>query len=361
MSLWRWAEWLATVSPEAHITLGEGNTPVVRSKQIGPTAGLDNLYFKLETGNPTGSYKDRFAALAISDMLATGKTRCIATSSGNTGSALAAYCAAANIPCEIILVEQPPNDKVKQMLVYGANLYRVRGFGLDPQITTQTVELVRQMASAPDTAMQISAFMLSPIGMTGVQTISYELVEQLPSIDHVFVPAGGGGLTLAVARGFVVMQNSGSLTSGPAIECVQPEGNNTIAGPLRDGSDEATDVQCTTKISGLQVSTVLDGHDVIQACRTSGGTGHVVTDDEVWSMHNRLAVEEGLFCEPAGAVALAGAIQCAELGAISRDAVVVCLVTGSGFKDSASLDRLNKDRTCPMVELSQVRQRVVSS
>src|ERR1700761_8849217 len=85
MSIWRWAQLFSTVPEPSRLSLGEGNTPLLRSRQIGPRAGLSNLYFKLETTNPSGSYKDRFAAAAVSDMLANHKTRCIATSSGNTG------------------------------------------------------------------------------------------------------------------------------------------------------------------------------------------------------------------------------------------------------------------------------------
>ena len=109
MSIWRWADRFAADTPAAsRITLGEGNTPVVRSRHLGPAIGATELYFKIEANNPTGSYKDRFAAAAVSDMLAKGLNRCIATSSGNTGSALAAYCAAAGIGCEIAVVETAP-------------------------------------------------------------------------------------------------------------------------------------------------------------------------------------------------------------------------------------------------------------
>ena len=92
MSIWRFADWIEFVPPEARLTLGEGETPLVRSRQIGPEAGLPNLYFKLETTNPAGSFKDRFGAAAISHMQAEGQDRCIATSSGNTGSAVISGC-----------------------------------------------------------------------------------------------------------------------------------------------------------------------------------------------------------------------------------------------------------------------------
>ena len=90
MTIWTYAKWLTPVPEQHRITLGEAQTPVLRSRRIGPSVGLKNLFFKLETTNPSGSYKDRFAVTAIADMLAHGKKRCIATSSGNTGAALAA-------------------------------------------------------------------------------------------------------------------------------------------------------------------------------------------------------------------------------------------------------------------------------
>src|SRR5947209_5008049 len=108
MSIWRWAEWMDAVPEEARISLGEGDTPLLRSRRLGPSCGLEHLYFKLEFANPTASYKDRFAVTAVSHMKAAGRTRCVATSSGNTGSALAAYCAAAGIECLIAIVEGAP-------------------------------------------------------------------------------------------------------------------------------------------------------------------------------------------------------------------------------------------------------------
>ena len=123
MSVWRWADWIDDVPAESRLSLGEGHTPLVRSHRIGPSAGIKNLFFKLESSNPSGSYKDRFAAVAISLLVARGKRRCVATSSGNTGSALAAYChqAAAGIPCEIGASSMRAGQaKLQQMMAYGA-------------------------------------------------------------------------------------------------------------------------------------------------------------------------------------------------------------------------------------------------
>ena len=349
--IWYWADHFSSCPVHHQLSLGEGNTPLVRSRHIGPSVGLERLFFKLEGVNPTGSYKDRFAAAAVSDMAARSATRCIATSSGNTGAALAAYCATAGIACEIVVVETAPIDKLRQMLVYGAKLYRIRGFGIDPRTSRRVLTAIRNLSDQPKTDLQISAFAYNPTGMNGVQTIAFEIHRQLPEgIDHVFIPAGGGGLTLAVARGFETLRKRGGGAT-PHIECAQPVGNDTIATPLRLGLQSARDVTCTSRISGLQVSRVIDGNETIMACRATGGTGHVVSDEDVWQMQNRLARQEGIFCEPAGAVSVTAAIQATSRGEVSASATACCLITGVGFKDLPSVDRMISYDIPPLLEL----------
>jgi threonine synthase len=321
--------------------------------------GLNNLFFKLEITNPTGSYKDRFACAAISDMVAHGKTECIATSSGNTGAALAAYCAVARIQCEIAIVEGAPEGKLRQMLAYGAKLYRIRGFGIDAKISDRVIECLRQLSSRPTAQMQISAFAFCPVGMSGVKTIGLELAEQgAEPWDHVFCMAGGGGLVLAVSLAFEQLREAGCIRQLPRVECVQPDGNNTISGPLRSGLDVAQAIQCTSKISGLQVPSVIDGNQVIAVCRRNGGTGHLVSDEFVWETQVRLAREEGIFAEPAASTAVAGALQAAKERLLDPNANVVCLVTGSAFKDPASLEAMVRHTSAPLIDLADLERRV---
>ncbi|MBM4077260.1 MAG: pyridoxal-phosphate dependent enzyme, partial [Planctomycetes bacterium] len=225
IGMWRFADLYDSIPASARVTLGEGNTPIIRSRRIGPSLGLKNLYFKMEIANPSSSYKDRFACTAISDMVANGKTHCIATSSGNTGAALAAYCAAAGIHCEIAIVEGAPEGKLKQMLAYGARLFRVRGFGIDIRISERVIECLKILSSRPQSQMQISAFAYSPVGMSGVKSLSFELAEQVtaldrPEWDHVFCMAGGGGLTVAVSLGFQQLKDLGRIRTLPRVECV---------------------------------------------------------------------------------------------------------------------------------------------
>jgi threonine synthase len=195
--------------------------------------------------------------------------------------------------------------------------------------------------------------------MGGVRTLGHELVHQWEGqpgrapnsrLGHVFAPAGGGGLVLALVESFQQIAEGRYAWQPPTVECVQPEGNNTIAGPLRDGAPAAQAVQSTTRISGLQVASVVDGDEVVRACRAAGGNGHLVEDEFVWDVQRRLAREEGIFCEPAAAVSVAGALRAAARRQLDPDATIVCLVTGSGFKDPAALDRLVADCPCPLLD-----------
>jgi threonine synthase len=232
------------------------------------------------------------------------------------------------------------------MQVYGATLVRIKGFGIDAAITESVADGLVRLAAKLGTPVQISAFCYAPVGMAGVQVIAREIADSEMAIEHVFSPSGGGGLTLAMARGF------DGVDASPSVHCVQPEGNDTIATPLREGRASARAVECTTAISGLQVANVMDGHETLSACRRSGGTGYSVSDEFVHEVQHRMAREENISCEPAGAVAVAGAIRAAEWREISSGSSVVCLVTGSSFKDKSSASRAR------MADASAGRERV---
>ncbi|WP_339923734.1 pyridoxal-phosphate dependent enzyme [uncultured Cyclobacterium sp.] len=325
----------------APFSLGEGNTPLIKSRQIGPELGFPNLYFKLESSNPSGSYKDRFAAFAIADILANKGKICLATSSGNTGAALAAYAAAAGLPCKIAIVDGAPEGKLKQMRAYGASLYVIKDFGKNSDVSVKIFGKLGEVATQNHTRLQVSAFKYSPVGMTGVQTISFELAEDLAHVDNVFVPSGGGGLALAIARGFQTWKRQHAVFEVPSVHCVQPEGNDTIAGNLRKGLEEAQAVtNATTQVSGLQVANVIDGTETLRECKATGGDGFLVSDKETFECQRLLAVKEGVYTEPAGAVALAGWMKAVADGEVDKDANAVCIVSGSGFKDPHAVEEL---------------------
>lgn len=345
--IWKYRTLLPAMDAKAQLTLGEGNTPLIRSRRIGPLLGMDQLYFKLEQLNPTGSYKDRFAAMAISGLLAQDASFFLATSSGNTGAALAAYAAAAGIKCFLAIVDGAPSGKINQMGVYGAQLFIVRDFGITETVTTGLMDALDKLAQQYHTRVEISAYKYAPVGMAGVQTIAYELAETLEKIDQVFVPAGGGGLMLATVKGFRTWKERYPEFSMPAVYCVQPEGNDTIAGALMDPRQTITALKkSNTAVSGLQVPNILDGAEIKDRAAQTKLNGALVQDADVYQCQRELAQFEGIYCEPAGAVALAGLKEALRLKQVHRSDRVVCLVTGHGFKDPGSAQRIFSSASC---------------
>ncbi|WP_270090449.1 pyridoxal-phosphate dependent enzyme [Sphingobacterium sp. SYP-B4668] len=342
---------LPTISEGSQISLGEGNTPLLRARNIGRLLGLENLYFKLENLNPTGSYKDRFAAVAISNVLQMCKDTVLATSSGNTGAALAAYAAAAGLSCKIALVDGAPFGKLQQMGVYGAQLYMIKDFGLTDTRTYEVMDYLKKLAVNTNSSLEISAYRFSPVGMEGVQTIAFELAEELPGIKHVFVPAGGGGLFLSMQLGFSKWRLYNDENIQPKLYCVQPQGNDTIASVL---SQERVGLEAlsksTTEISGLQVPSLLDAPAIVAESFFGSCSGALVQDTDVYDCQRLLAEKEGIFCEPAGAVALSGLKRALTRGEIKTQDPVVCLVTGNGAKDVKALDRLYSPSDCLYLE-----------
>jgi threonine synthase len=342
--IWKYSHLLPHIDEDAKLTLGEGNTPLVKSKQLGKLLGLENLYFKLEIVNPSGSYKDRFAVCAIADLIQKNSRACIATSSGNAGSALSAYSAAAGIKCYLAIVDGAPIGKLQQMQVYGAETLMIKDFGIDANVTNEVMNGLDEIAKSLNIPVHISAYHYSPLAMAGVQTIAYEIAEEIPEFNgHIFPPVGGGGLTFAIIKGFNKWKEVNPQFKIPKVHCVQPEGNDTISGPLRNGLVKAQNVsKSLTSISGLQVPNVIDGNEVLEACRATGGTGYIVADPVVYECQENLAKMEGIYCEPAGAVALAGVLKAIENREIDKKDHVVCLVTGHGFKDPASAAKIAK-------------------
>jgi threonine synthase len=348
-SIWqRYAEWVG--SENRVVSLGEGDTPLVRSQRIGPRLGFERLFFKLEHLNPTGSFKDRFVALEIARMLEEGQQVCLATSSGNTGSALAAYAARYGRRCVIFVNEQTPEAKLSQMLAHGAQLYRVRHFGLSAGATHEVFERLQQLAVERHYRLIVSAFRYSPEGMAGVKTLAYEIAEALPQLDHVFVPVGGGGLLAAIDQGLQEWVRIGRLARMPRLHAVQPWGCAPVVQAWRRGETHVSPVDAQTEISGLAVPFDIDGSRALAAIRTSGGAGWALSDEQIWAAQAMLSREEGIYAEPAGAAALAGFLAAAREGAVDSAETIVCLVTGHGFKDLAAVRRIAASSPVPLIE-----------
>lgn len=343
----RYATRLPPVREEFHCSLGEGNTPLVESRSIGPALGLKHLWFKCEHQNPTGSYKDRFIALELSLQRQANARLVMATSSGNTGSSLAAFAARYQIPCHLFVCERTPAGKLLQMRAHGARVYRVKDFCVTPEATADCMRQLQETAARLGTKTLISAFVFSPEGMRGVGTISCEIAEALHPA-HVFVPGGGCGLHLAIARAF--MEDRAHC---PRVHLVQPRLNDTVVTPLREGAERGRSINTTTRISGLAIQAVYDGHDAIAAARATGGTGFLIEDEDAWHWQRELLLSEGIWVEPAGAVSVAGLAQAVREGAVKTEEPAVCILTGHGFKDPASAAQ-PIEREDPIIEIADI-------
>lgn len=346
-------------------TLGEGNTPLIPSTHIGPSLGLSRLFFKLETCNPTGSYKDRFVAAEVTRLLERGGKACVATSSGNAGSSLASYCARYEIACAIVVSREAPEGKLVQMRAHGAKLFLVKDFIVSPEVTDKVLQCLQRIAEERNVAMVVSAYQYCPEGMRGVQSISDELVGQCAEgLDHVFVPVGGGGLFCAVCRGFdeVAEAQPGARPRlhPPRVHVVQPRGCPTIVDAFERGADDIRPVESTTRISGLAVPFDIDAGLALKLLRANGGHAFGVDDDEVYEAQQMMLATEGIYCEPAAATALAGLRRAVTKEIVHRDDTIVCLVTGHGFKDPESIDRAAARHPAAFIEEGELEGRLLA-
>lgn len=339
--IWRYAPLLPVENPVSAVSLGEGNTPLVRSLRLGEALGIQSLWFKIEAGNPTGSYKDRIAAVAISRAKETGRRGWIATSSGNAGAALAAYGARAGLPGIIVVPTQASPAKLSQIQAYGPCLIAVEGFGLSPEADAAVFSTLADVSVERDWALSITAHAFDPYAMDGAKTIAFEIAEQLGRApDRVYVPAGGGGLATSLWRGFLEWHALGRIAALPHLVVVQPEGCAPIVHSLRRGTDLIPVPYVETTISGVQLADPPDGGALLHALRYSNGSAIAVPDNVTYEVQVQLARKEGIFVEPAAALAVAGLIADFNAGHVTPDETIVCVLTGSGLKDIQAAERM---------------------
>lgn len=313
-------------------TLGEGDTPLLRSQRLGPSLGLEHLYFKHEGRNPTGAFKDRAAALAAALAVEAGAPGLLTASSGNAASALSAYCAAAGLKCLILLEPGNPPTKLRQALATGAQVLPVKGvFAHGPDALHQLLQAVA------DRLGFYLGFVWAPVNpyiLEGIKTISYEVAARLPGAPDVVVsPVGGGDLLTAQWRGYQELQRAGVIQQLPRLVGVQSVNAPPLLEAFRAGADTVPVLPyARSKISGINVP--FTGDHALGAVRESGGSVAGVTDEAVFAMQQRLGREEGIWVEPASAApvaALEGLLARGELHAGER---VVCVLSGAGFKDA---------------------------
>ncbi|GAA3409141.1 pyridoxal-phosphate dependent enzyme [Paenibacillus hodogayensis] len=353
--LWQYGRLLPDIPAEHRLYLGEGGTPLIRSRRIAKRLNVGELYFKLEGANPTGSYKDRIAAIGVSWALANGRRACIGTTSGNAGAAFAAYAAAAGLPYHLFVLEHMAEAKLAQVLAYGAMVRKVKGFGTYAEVGDKVFARIVEAVREYDWESTITAFRFNPYAMEGVKTISFELAEQLGEAPTaVYAPAGGAGLYVGIWKGFEELHGLGAIARKPQMVAVQSEGCSNIVRAYENGERTPAPGASTSLISGLQVPNPPDGSAALDIMARGDGTALSVPDADIWEAQRMLAEEEGVFCEPAAATALAGLIRHVREKGGAGDERVVCIVSGTGFKDGKRLLDMTADKHVPMLEADRL-------
>lgn len=321
----------ATLPPSHPLPdLGEGATPLVPSRRLGPALGLD-VRFKLEGCNPSGSFKDRPAATALALAQERGAGGVLTASSGNAGSAIAAYAAAAGLPGVILLEPGNPPPKLRQMLAYEARVVSVEGvFQRGPEAAAGLVlDLAERLNYYP-------AFVWAPVNpylLEGIKTVAYEVAAQWGGAPEVVVcPVGGGDTLTAVWRGFEDLRRAGVVERTPRMVGVQSEAAAPLVRAIEAGADRVPTLpEASSRVSGINVA--FSGDHALAAVQQSGGTAVAVPDEAIFQAQARLAREEGLWVEPASAAPVAALEILRQQGAVEAGERVVCLLTGAGFKD----------------------------
>jgi threonine synthase len=331
------------------ISLGEGDTPLIDLIGAVGACPAERVRMKCEFTNPTGSFKDRIAAVAVTVARERGLRGLVGTSSGNGGAAIAAYAARGSLPLTLFILPGTPAPKLRQITCHGPRVVPLAGLGEDPQVTATAVHRVIALADERRLYPFVTARSFSPEAMEGAKTIAYELAEDAPDATAVYVPVGGGGLLSAIWRGYRDIR--ASLPHVPRIVAVQPSGCPTVRAAL--SGEPAVDV-ARTRISGLQVATLLDAEDVVAALAESGGHLVEVDDRAVWDAQRQLALHDGVLVEPAGATAFAGLLTDVRSGRLEKSDNVVVVGTGAGFKDPVALRRLAPTKPRRTISIDEI-------
>ena len=315
----RYKGYLPVTDKTPIFTLGEGDTPLVKSSSIAQEVGCDELYFKLESCNPTGSFKDRGMVVAVAKALEEGGDTIICASTGNTSASAAAYGARCGLSTIIIVPKDyVARGKLAQAITYGARIMLIDG-GFD-----DALRLVREIADKHPVVLVNS---LNPHRLQGQKTAAFEIVQDLGAApDHLFIPVGNAGNITAYWMGFQEahrMEWTGAL---PRMMGFEAAGAAAI---VKGHTIESPD----TVASAIRVGNPASWKKAVMARDESGGVIDAVTDDEIMEAYTMMARQEGIFCEPASAASVAGLLKLARGGMRLNDDKVVCVITGSGLKD----------------------------
>ncbi|MBL7251350.1 threonine synthase [Alloalcanivorax sp. C16-2] len=302
------------------ISLGEGNTPLIRLKNIPRLLGKDvDIYVKYEGLNPTGSFKDRGMTMAVTKAVEEGSNAIICASTGNTSAAAAAYASRAGITAFVIIPEgKIAMGKLAQAMMYGAVIMQIRG-NFD-----QGMQLVKEVAEkAPVTVVNS----VNPYRLQGQKTAAFEIIEELGRApDYHCLPVGNAGNISAHWMGYSEYHKSGVVNAAPAMVGYQANG----AAPFLRGAPVENP---ETVATAIRIGNPQSWDKAWNVQKESGGWFDELADEEILAAQKMLAEKEGVFCEPASAASIGGAMRDIRAGKIAEGSTVVCTLTGNGLKD----------------------------
>ena len=311
------------------VSLGEGATPLLELRRIGRDLGSRTLFLKDETRNPTWSYKDRLAAVAITSAVHSGADTVVVATTGNHGAASAAYAAAAGLRCVVLTVSSVPETMKVLMQAYGAEVVVLQS-GQDRWKLMK--EAVEHWGWVPLSGFNDPPVGSNPFGIDGYKTIAYEIAEALGRApDVVVVPTAYGDGASGITRGFQDLVTLGVVSTLPRLVIAEP------LGPYRASLDRGGDVPARVEARASVAFSIASHFATFQglhAVRSTGGTAVAVPDDaEILQAQLDLATKEGLYLEASTALALPAVARLIRTNHISRKAIVVIIGTSSGLKD----------------------------
>ncbi|OGO05806.1 MAG: threonine synthase [Chloroflexi bacterium RBG_13_54_9] len=314
----RYRDFLPVTQTTPLITLGEGDTPLVRSRILEKELGCGELYFKLEGCNPTGSFKDRGMVVAVAKAVESGSQSIICASTGNTSASAAAYGARFGLKTIVIIPKgKIASGKLAQAFIYDAQIIGIKG-NFD-----QALDIVRALTKKHPVTLVNS---LNPHRIEGQKTAAFEIMDELgDALDYLFIPVGNAGNITAYWKGFLEYRRAGKAGRTPKMMGFQAAGaapivlNKVVERPR-------------TIATAIRIGNPASWSKAVAARDESGGIIDSVSDDEIINAYRLMAAKEGIFGEPASAASLAGLIKLAKQKNFSGKRIV-CIVTGTGLKD----------------------------
>jgi len=328
-NMWRYRELMPLFDGERPVTLGEGFTPLVHARSLGAALGLDRLYIKDESLNPTNSFKARGQSAAITRAKGLGAKTIALPTAGNAGNAAAAYSAAAGLACEVFIPRDAKRPFVDECRLYGANVTLVDGLITDAgRIAAET--------GKPLGWYDVST-LKEPYRIEGKKTMAYELAEQMDWRwpDWIVYPTGGGTGMVGMWKAFDELERIGWVSGQrrPRMVSVQADGCAPIVRAFQQGTEKAQPWEgATTMADGLRVPRAIGDFLILRAVRESGGTALAVSDASMVKGMLDIGRHEGVSAAPEGGAALVAIEHLVAAGAIKPSNSVVLFNTGGALK-----------------------------